>query len=62
MIRESYTPFWWENLKERDHLEDSSIDGRIILIWIYRKLDGGMAQYRDRWWGLVNAAMNLRAS
>jgi hypothetical protein len=22
---------WWGNLRERDHLEDSGIDGRIIL-------------------------------
>jgi hypothetical protein len=23
---------WWGNLRERDHLEDPDIDGRIILI------------------------------
>jgi hypothetical protein len=23
--------------EERDHLEDSSVDGRIILRWIFRK-------------------------
>jgi hypothetical protein len=28
------------NLVERYHLEDPSIDGRIILRWIFRKCDG----------------------
>jgi len=28
---EVYTGFWWENLKERDHLQDPSVDERIIL-------------------------------
>jgi len=38
---EAYTGFWWENLRERDHLEDPGIDGRIILRWIFRNLDVG---------------------
>jgi hypothetical protein len=40
---EMYTGFWWGNLRERDHLGDPGIDGRIILRWIFRKWDvGGM--------------------
>jgi hypothetical protein len=29
------------NLRNRDHLKDPSVDGRIILRWIFRKLDVG---------------------
>jgi hypothetical protein len=31
--------FWWGNMRERDHLEDPDVDGKIILIWIFRKWD-----------------------
>jgi len=34
---EVYTGFWWENLRERDPLEDLGVHGRIILKWIFRK-------------------------
>ena len=38
---EAYTGFWWRNLMERDHLEDSGVVGRIILRWVFRKWDVG---------------------
>jgi hypothetical protein len=37
---EGYTGFWWGNLREKDHLEEPGVDGRIILRWIFRKRDG----------------------
>ena len=64
---EVHTGFWWTNLRERNHLEDPGVDGRIILKWIFKNWNGGMdwidvAQDMDRWWVLVNAVMNLRVS
>jgi hypothetical protein len=48
--------------KIQDYLEDTGVDGRIILKWILGKWDGGegMAEDRDRRRPLVNAAMNIR--
>jgi len=34
------TEFEWGYLKERSHLEDLGIDGRIILKWILKKENG----------------------
>ena len=31
--------------ERRDHLEDPGIDGRIILRWIFRKLDVGILDW-----------------
>jgi hypothetical protein len=39
---ELYTGIWSGNLRERDHLRDPGIDGRIIIRWIFRKWDVGM--------------------
>jgi len=39
---EVYTGFRWENQRERDHLGDPDVDGRIILRWIFRKWDVGI--------------------
>jgi hypothetical protein len=52
-----------KNLKGKDHLEDLSVDRKIILdlrnigweglVWMR------MAQNREVWWGLGNTVMNL---
>jgi len=47
------------NLKERHHLEDIDVDGRIILKWILKKYGVDwiqLAQDRVQWWVLVNIA------
>jgi hypothetical protein len=40
--REVHTRFWWGDLREGDHLGHPEVDGRIILIWIFKKWDGGL--------------------
>ena len=37
-----HTEFWWETLREGEHLEDRGVNGRIILEWVFEKCDGGM--------------------
>ena len=34
------TVFWWGNMRERDHLGDPGVDGRIIFRWFFRKWKG----------------------
>jgi hypothetical protein len=36
------TRFWWESQKEKDHLEDEGIDGRVGLLWVLERLAGRM--------------------
>jgi hypothetical protein len=38
--REGCTGCWWGNLRERGRWGDPAIDGRIILRWTFRKLEG----------------------
>jgi hypothetical protein len=55
---EVYTGFCWGNAREREHLEDPVVDGKIILRWIFKKWN--VAQDRERWCTMVNAVMKLR--
>ena len=34
-----HTGFWWGDLREKNHLKDVDVDGRIILKWIFNKED-----------------------
>ena len=47
MVKDVRTEFCWGNLKDRDHLEDSGADERIIIKWIFRKWDEGV------WTGVI---------
>jgi len=42
-----YKRFRWEDLRERDHLEDPGVHGRLISAWIFKKCD------RGAWAGLI---------
>jgi hypothetical protein len=46
---EVHTRFWWGNLRQRDHLEDLGIDGRILK----------RTENKYNWRDLVNMLMNL---
>jgi hypothetical protein len=52
--------------EEGDHLEDSDVDGKIILTFIILEKGNGnldcidLAQDKARWRAVVNTVMNLR--
>ena len=49
-------------------MEDPGVNGRILLSWVFRKVGCeaidwiDVAQDKDRWGALVNAAMKFRVS
>jgi hypothetical protein len=63
---ENCTAFWRENMKERDHLEDRGVDGRMGILMDIRETGWRgvewihLAQDRGRWRAVVNAVMNLQ--
>jgi hypothetical protein len=64
--RNKCTRLWLESPKERDHLDDQGVGGKMGSEWILGRLaSGGMdwiklAQGRDWWRAVVSAVMNLR--
>ena len=58
--------FAGKNVRERDHLEDLSENGRIILEIIFKEWNGSMDMIdllkdKEKWRALVKAIMNIRA-
>ena len=64
--KEVHIGFWWTKLTEREEkVEDLTIDGRMVLKWIFKNWDEStdwiyLVHDTDRWRALVNAVMNLR--
>jgi hypothetical protein len=61
-----YTGFYWGNLRDGVHLEDTGVAGMIILKRIFERLNVGidwieLAQGVDRWRAIVNTVVNLLA-
>jgi hypothetical protein len=62
--REVHRGFSWEKYEEKRQLGGLDVDGMRILKRILKKQDGGqdwidLAQDRQKWRALVNAAVNL---
>ena len=55
-------------MRERDHLGDSGVAGKITIKWIFREWNVEfmdwieLAHNRERWRALMSAVMNLRVT
>ena len=64
--REMYTGFWWGNVGERERWGVPGLRWKDNIKMDLREVGCGrmdwinLAQYRDKWWALVIAVMNLR--
>jgi hypothetical protein len=59
------TAFLWGTLKERGHTEDTGVDERTKLKWIFKKYGESVGRINvdrdtDNWPALVNKATQLR--
>jgi hypothetical protein len=57
--------FYYGILRERHHLKDTGVHGRIILIWISKKFNEsvdciGVDQGRNKWMALLYTVVNLQ--
>jgi hypothetical protein len=50
--------FWWGTLRDRDHLRDPGVEGRIILGWIIKKWDREV--WTEHLAGFCKAVMELQ--
>jgi hypothetical protein len=54
---ETYTGFWWESQKEKDHLKNQGVDGRIGSKWTLERLVGGWSGFTWFRIGIVGAIL-----
>ena len=52
-----YTGFWWGNLRERYHLEDLVLHGRIVLKRILKRKDGALNAFLRHRIGIIGGTV-----